>query len=120
MPRHPPIRFTISDLRLTIRRDLAKTPGQRPKSLYSIANRQPAIENCLARDRLLPAQATAQPSALHEALVVAQQEIRFDLAKRIERDTDDDQEACTPEEAGEVTAHPHILRKHRQNCDDRE
>src|SRR5687767_1022222 len=39
---------------------------------------------------------TAQLAALHEAVVVAHHQVRFDLAKRIESHTDDDQEARSP------------------------
>src|SRR4051812_6429292 len=60
----------------------------------------------------LPAADTA---GLHEALVVAHEEVRFDLLHHVERDADDDQDARAAEEAGDV-----LLDLERRRDDHRE
>jgi len=58
--------------------------------------------------------------ALHEAVVVAHEQMRFDLLERVQTDADHDEEARPAEEAREVRRDPHPDHEGGQDGDDRQ
>src|SRR5690349_22176063 len=58
--------------------------------------------------------------ALLEAVVMAHEEMRLDLLKRIEADAHDDEKARAAEEAGEIRRHAHADHERRENRHDRQ
>ena len=58
--------------------------------------------------------AAAQMAFLHESVIVAGEEIAFYLPHRVQRDADDDQQACATEELSDQRLDAHAAaEKHR-------
>src|SRR5690606_34609311 len=64
--------------------------------------------------------ATADATALHEAVVVAHEEVRLDLLERVERDADEDEQARPAVEAGEARRDPGLRGERREDRDEAE
>ncbi len=65
--------------------------------------------------------AAAQMAFLHESVIVAGEEIAFNLPHRVQRDADDDQQACATEELRDQRLDAHAAaEKHRQDRQNRQ